>query len=232
MAEETERMLGYPVDVVDLGLKVADAIRLGLHQETYSRTVALPEWMVPAPGYRADDPDEDWDEDWRDLPGDWKLAESGGGWVYLSRDETRWFVGKSAKRERGRVVLYRDRDGKVEYRCTRVELNAMPVPVMVRFFEEQFVAVGVKKIVPPVEVIDRHATETYATAIKEWMTAKTAELLGLDQVTEALIADTVDSESRTPPAGSPLPTSETRPPTGGPPSKRRWTTGYADERSH
>ena len=130
-AEEMQRMLGYQVDVINLGLHVADAIRLGLEQETYYRKEALPEWMVPAPGYRDEDKHEDWDEEWRGLPGDWREADSGSGFVHLTRDETRWFVGK---------LVGEDDNGKSQWKCTRVELNAMTMPDLVRFVEASWLS--------------------------------------------------------------------------------------------
>lgn len=45
MAEETARMPDYRVEVIDLGLTVADAIRLGLQTEKYTRRKELHWWM-------------------------------------------------------------------------------------------------------------------------------------------------------------------------------------------
>jgi Histidine kinase-, DNA gyrase B-, and HSP90-like ATPase len=45
IAEETDRMPGYHVDVVDLGLTVADAIARGLETEKDTRRKELPWWM-------------------------------------------------------------------------------------------------------------------------------------------------------------------------------------------
>ena len=45
ISEETERMPDYGVDVIDVGLSVGDAIRLGLQTETFYRKAALPWWM-------------------------------------------------------------------------------------------------------------------------------------------------------------------------------------------
>jgi hypothetical protein len=45
MADETERMPGYHVAVIDLGLSVADAIARRLPTEAYTRKVELPWWM-------------------------------------------------------------------------------------------------------------------------------------------------------------------------------------------
>jgi hypothetical protein len=45
ISEETRRMPGYSVDVTDLGLTVADAIRLGIPPEAFTRKKALPWWM-------------------------------------------------------------------------------------------------------------------------------------------------------------------------------------------
>jgi hypothetical protein len=66
MGEATDRMLDYHVAVIDLGLRVTDAIRLDLPQETYHRKSALPKWMIPSPGYLSRDEDDEsaW-ESWR-----------------------------------------------------------------------------------------------------------------------------------------------------------------------
>jgi hypothetical protein len=150
IAEATKRMPKYKVKVVDIGLTVADAIRLRLPTETYFRSTALPKWMVPQ----------------------------------LTPDEREWFEGEfDHYNEKRRPV----------YRCTRVELNAFTTPDLLAFVEKKLHAAKAKKIVPPEDVIDRHATEDHATAVREWVTAKVAELLNLDQVAEALITDTVDS---------------------------------------
>lgn len=49
LAEETTRMPGYQVEVADLGLTVADAIRLRLPAEAFTRTSALPTGLDLAP---------------------------------------------------------------------------------------------------------------------------------------------------------------------------------------
>ena len=58
MAEETDRMPNHNVEVVDLGLKVADAIKLGLPTETFHRKKALPWWMPD----RLTDKENEWFE--------------------------------------------------------------------------------------------------------------------------------------------------------------------------
>lgn len=45
MAEATARMPGYSVNVIDLGLNVAEAVRRGLPTERYTRRAELPWWM-------------------------------------------------------------------------------------------------------------------------------------------------------------------------------------------
>jgi DNA topoisomerase VI subunit B len=45
ISEETARMPGYSVDVIDLGLTVADALERGLNAENFTRRKALPYWM-------------------------------------------------------------------------------------------------------------------------------------------------------------------------------------------
>jgi hypothetical protein len=45
ISEETARMPDYSVEVIDLGLTVADAIEHGLPTETFNRSKALPYWM-------------------------------------------------------------------------------------------------------------------------------------------------------------------------------------------
>jgi hypothetical protein len=183
MAWETERMLGYHVDVIDLGLSVADAIRLGLPQETHFRTSDLPEWMIPAPGYQRYG-DQDWDDEWLDLPGDWKESDSEDGVVYLSRDETRWFVGKFAGYDQNR---------KEQFACIRVELNAMAVPVMVRFFEEQLAAYGAgAKLIPPTEVVEEEAERTLDKTIQEWVLDTAAEMLDLDGIAITMTDEMAD----------------------------------------
>jgi hypothetical protein len=43
LREETVRMPGYSVEVIDIGLKLADALSLGLETETFTRKKALPQ---------------------------------------------------------------------------------------------------------------------------------------------------------------------------------------------
>jgi hypothetical protein len=45
IAEETRRMPDHSVKVIDLGMKVADAVEMGLVTERFSRKVDLPAWM-------------------------------------------------------------------------------------------------------------------------------------------------------------------------------------------
>jgi DNA topoisomerase VI subunit B len=47
LREETERMPGYAVDVIDLGLRWADAMALGLDTETFTRFRKLPAGLQP-----------------------------------------------------------------------------------------------------------------------------------------------------------------------------------------
>jgi hypothetical protein len=175
IAEATPRMPSYKVKVIDLGLNVADTIRLGLDRESYDREDALPQWIIPAPGYRADDPDEDWDEEWSDLPGDWKEDDTdddvAGGIKHLTRDETHWLVGKSASRNNnGRVEQYRNpKKNEALYRCIRVELNAMPVPVMVKYIEDKLEENGMdEKLMPPPDAIATEAEEAHREITTDW----------------------------------------------------------------
>ena len=45
LREETRRMRGYHVDVIDLGLKIEDALEMGLQCETFNRKNALPKML-------------------------------------------------------------------------------------------------------------------------------------------------------------------------------------------
>jgi hypothetical protein len=47
LGEETVRMPDHNVEVIDIGLTVADSITLGLESEEYTRSKALPERLVP-----------------------------------------------------------------------------------------------------------------------------------------------------------------------------------------
>jgi hypothetical protein len=49
LREETARMPGYAVDVIDLGLRWEDAMALGLETEEFERRRALPEGLVLSP---------------------------------------------------------------------------------------------------------------------------------------------------------------------------------------
>jgi DNA topoisomerase VI subunit B len=55
LADETRRMPGHHIDVIDLGLKFEDGLALGIVPETYTRTRALPTGLEPllAPRERA-----------------------------------------------------------------------------------------------------------------------------------------------------------------------------------
>ncbi len=46
LREETQRMPGHHVEVIDLGLKLEDALEMGLETETFTRTRALPKGLV------------------------------------------------------------------------------------------------------------------------------------------------------------------------------------------
>lgn len=48
LGEETRRMPGHHADVIDLGLTAGDAVRLGMEPETFLRSAALPERIVPS----------------------------------------------------------------------------------------------------------------------------------------------------------------------------------------
>jgi hypothetical protein len=109
---------------------------------------------------------EDWDEEWSDLPCDWKEDDTdddvAGGIKHLTRDETHWLAGKSASRNsNGRVEQYRNpKKNKALYRCIRVELNAMPVPVMVKYIEDKLEENGMdEKLMPPPDAIATEAEE-------------------------------------------------------------------------
>lgn len=73
IAEETARMPGYSVDVIDLGLSVADALDRGLTAEDFTRRNALPHWMPE----RLNEREQEWFEgrlcSWtaRDAPKQW-----------------------------------------------------------------------------------------------------------------------------------------------------------------
>lgn len=56
ISEETERMPDYSVEVIDLGLSVADAIDRGLPTETFTRQKSLPYWMLD----RLDEVEQEW----------------------------------------------------------------------------------------------------------------------------------------------------------------------------
>lgn len=56
ISEETARMPGYQVDVIDLGLTVGQAVELGLPTERFTRKVELPEWMPE----RLDEQETEW----------------------------------------------------------------------------------------------------------------------------------------------------------------------------
>jgi DNA topoisomerase VI subunit A len=47
MAEETRRMPGYSVDVIDIGLTVEDAVEMGLPSEPFSRKKGVPHTLWP-----------------------------------------------------------------------------------------------------------------------------------------------------------------------------------------
>lgn len=56
MAEATARMPGYSVNVIDLGLNVAEAVARGLPTERYTRRAELPWWMPD----RLDETETEW----------------------------------------------------------------------------------------------------------------------------------------------------------------------------
>lgn len=47
LREETARMPGYSVEVIDIGLRLADALDMGLEVETFTRKKALPKELAP-----------------------------------------------------------------------------------------------------------------------------------------------------------------------------------------
>lgn len=73
IAEETARMPNHRVDVVDLGLCVADAISLDTDPETFTRKKALPAWMTD----RLDEIEQEWFEGRLVVP---KGREGGPQW--------------------------------------------------------------------------------------------------------------------------------------------------------
>jgi hypothetical protein len=104
VSEATDRMPDYQVEVIDLGLTVADALGQAnveegqrviaepLPTEVFTRSQALPRWM-------------------RDR---------------LTDQERAWFEGRRLPREPGKPQ---------QWACTRVELNALSAPQLIRFIE-------------------------------------------------------------------------------------------------
>ena len=45
LAEETARMPEHSVEIIDLGFKLEEALELGLLTETFTRKIALTEWL-------------------------------------------------------------------------------------------------------------------------------------------------------------------------------------------
>jgi hypothetical protein len=78
----------------------------------------------------------------------------------------------------------------------------MPVPVMVRYIEDQLAAYGAgDKLMPPQEVISMEAEKAHAETVKQWVYDTVAEILGLDSIADALTNETAsevvsDSQSQ------------------------------------
>jgi DNA topoisomerase VI subunit B len=118
LKEETDRMPGYHVDVVDLGLKLGEALDDGLQTEDFTRKKRLSSKLV------------------------------------LTDLERKHFEGE-----------YK---GNGEYLCKRIEINALTPARRIEYLERKLVEHGAtKKAIPPVEVMQTRAKETYRSKVRE-----------------------------------------------------------------
>lgn len=128
LQEETARMPGYSVEVIDLGLKLEEAIQMGLQTEEFTRKKALPTEL------------------------------------YLNDTELEYFEGE--------VIGYKDnKKGQyipTQWKCERVELNAMSAPEFIEYIElKLYVNGATDKVIPPKEKLNNKAKEIFDSQIRE-----------------------------------------------------------------
>ena len=142
LGEATERMPDHFVPIIDLGLRVQQAIDLRLNPERVIRKTALPK------GLELNAIELDWFGSSRPLSNDGKRV--------IGPAEIDDATGRPIDLKTGRPT---DDPGKFWYDCRRVELNEFSAQGLADFIEAQLQAHGVTpKIVPPEGVLDRRVT--------------------------------------------------------------------------
>jgi len=153
LQEETERMPGYSVDVIDLGLTVQDAVDMDdVEPEDYVRKSALSEALLPR----------------------------------LNNIELEHFSGEQFEYQK-------DGKTKTAWQCQRYELDAMTSGQAIEYIEKQLKDAEVRpKVIPPPEVLPDLAEEVYREQSREWARSTLDELLGWDDMTEALADEFIE----------------------------------------
>jgi hypothetical protein len=152
LGEETVRMPGHHVDVIDLGLTVDEAIARGMEPETYTRAAALPTRILPR----------------------------------LTPAAREWFTGTESSWDHyGRPK---------QWQCRRVELNAFSSPGLIAYIEEGLARHGAdRKVIPPADVIERHARDEHRSQVRDEVERIVAELVDIDAITGTLTTETADA---------------------------------------
>jgi Histidine kinase-, DNA gyrase B-, and HSP90-like ATPase len=98
--------------------------------------------------------------------------------LILTDVERRYFTGEERRASE---------HGKRTWTCERVELNAFTAPNLMAFIEERLQAVGVRgKLIPPDEIIGRHARTVYDREIDDLVDRVLHELVPLHQIKRAI----------------------------------------------
>jgi Topoisomerase 6 subunit A/Spo11, Toprim domain len=139
LREATDRMPDYAVEVVDLGLKLEEALARNLDTEEFTRKKALPEGLV------------------------------------LTEMERRYFHGREVRSDR-----LTERRSWV---CQRVELNAFTAPALMDYVERKLHQANVRgKVIPPDDVLTRHARMAYEQRMDSLVEHVMEELVPLDTI--------------------------------------------------
>jgi len=97
-----------------------------------------------------------------------------------------WFTGKP-------MVVTEDGETKVQYSCTRCELNAFSSDGLAAFIEAGLQRHGVTaKLVPPPEVLTEHVQTVRDEALTEMVWAEIADMVDVDALVRRLVADHPD----------------------------------------
>jgi hypothetical protein len=163
LREETQRMPGYKVQVIDLGLNLRDALDRGLAAEYFTRKNAIPAALQLT-----------------DLEREYFVG------VRKSSDEKSSDKQSSANTSSNNKSSRKKRSS---WLCRRVELNAFTAPQLIAYVESQLRKAGVRgKLVPPRDYLAEQVQEGYHEAMTGEIEELIQTLLNTDELIEQVAA--------------------------------------------